>query len=173
LNRYPNEDKKVKEINDYKLNNLSILYAKLHDKNFKNAKLKQAAFFKSIIDSKPFDLNKDNVERLKKINKKAKDDYRKIFHTIDIQDKLFKTNLEYEPSPIEKHNNDVRKKRINDMIVRNTMFLEGEVFIEDKEEFEKQEKFELMKEINSVENLDWMIRKMKTMKHMNKIKNIS
>jgi hypothetical protein len=65
---------------------------------------------------------------------------------------------------------EIKNKRKLQELVRSTMHLAGEVLIEPIDNFEKNARYELMNEINSVDNLDWIVRKLKTMKEMNNIK---
>jgi len=82
------------------LNNLTILYAKKFQKKKDDMeKLKKQEKEKK---KKKMTIEEESENRIQNINLKlARDAFIKIYHKISIEDKLFKKNLEYEPTPFE------------------------------------------------------------------------
>ena len=121
---------------------------------------------------KKMTIEEESENRIQNINLKlARDAFIKIYHKISIEDKLFKKNLEYEPTPFEINMSKKKSTFANKKIAKDILLLEGENILD--KHFEENLRLELLKEINSADNLDWMLRKNETLKSMNLIKNLN
>ncbi len=163
-----------KEVQQYQLNNLSILYARKFQNNLAGKKKNK----KKNDEERPRDqvlkinevtIDEQDEERLKQIKKNARNNFIKTFHKIKLEEKLFKNNLILEQTPLEKSLSNKKSTYMNKKIAKEIMRLEGECFLD--KNFEDNLRLELLKEMNSTDNLDWMLRKNDTLKKMHLIKN--
>ena len=113
--------------------------------------------------------------RLRKIDPFFRNLYRKMFFTVDKEFKLFNKEIEYEQTTYQKNLAKIKTTRNYKKIALETMNIENMIigYKDFDKNFDDNLKYELLKELNSDDNLAWLIKKEETLKKVNQLKNIA
>jgi len=98
-----------------------------------------------------------------------------MFFTVDKEFKLFNKEIEYEQTTYQKNLAKIKTTRNYKKIALETMNIENMIigYKDFDKNFDDNLKYELLKELNSDDNLAWLIKKEETLKKVNQLKNIA